>query len=107
MDSKDNQETYKSPSPSEIALFLIKAELKNRKFTKALEEVGFDTTFYSLDFSALILDLLGFESRSDDTFETYHQLLEAYVQEVDLKDHDENLNRVASAFYQALEKERQ
>jgi hypothetical protein len=102
----DNHGGHKMPAPFDIAIYLIKAELKNRKFTKALEDVGFDTTFYSLDFSALILDLLGFETRSDDTFETYHQLLENYVQKIDLKDQDENLSRIASEFYRALEKER-
>src|SRR5436853_513702 len=99
----DNQGKHRSPTAFEIAFYLLKAELKNRKFTKTLEEVGFDTTFYSLDFSALILDLLGLDKRSDETFEIYHQLLENFVQQIDLKDQDENLNQVANEFYRALE----
>jgi len=106
MDSTDHTNDHRLPSPSQIAIYLIKAELKNRKFTKTLEEVGFDTTFYSLDFSTLILDLLGFKSRSDETYETYHQLLENHVQDFELKDDDEDLQRVAASFYEALERVR-
>jgi hypothetical protein len=87
---------------NDLVIHLIKAELKNRKFTRALEEVGFDTTFYSLDFSSLILDLVGFEMRSDETFEIYHHLLETFVQRIDLKGEDDNLNKVAIDFLKQL-----
>ena len=91
---------------NDLVIHLIKAELKNRKFTRTLEEVGFDTTFYSLDFSSLILDLVGFQTRSDDTFETYHQLLETFVQSIDFKNERDNLNAIAEEFYQRLVKEK-
>jgi hypothetical protein len=87
---------------NDLVIHLIKAELKSRKFTRALEEVGFDTTFYSLDFSSLILDIVGFEMRSDETFELYHHLLETFVQKMDLKSEEEDLNKIAKDFYQQL-----
>lgn len=52
-----------------MAVYLIKAELKNRKLTSGLEQVGFDTTFWSLDFSSMILKLIGIEVRSDDFYD--------------------------------------
>ena len=50
----------------EIAVFLIKAELKNRKFSEHLELVGFDPANTALDLGSAIIKLL----RSKISYET-------------------------------------
>jgi hypothetical protein len=93
----------KLPPRLEIAVYLIKAELKNRKFMRGLEQVGFDTTFCSLDFGSLILKLIGFEIRSDETYEMYNQMLEACVDKLDQNENDESLSEISFKFYVDLE----
>lgn len=86
------------PSKEEITLYLIKAELKHRKFTKGLEQIGFDVTFCSLDFSSMILSLQGLERRTDETFEWYNEVLDRFTEKVDLKNPDVNLAELAQEF---------
>ncbi len=93
----------KLPRSVDISIFLIKAELKTRKFFKSMEQIGFDTTLYLTDFSSLILNLVGFESRSDDVYDWYNKLLEDYIQRFELKDEAELLDKLALEFFVDLE----
>ncbi len=106
MDLPKNLGLVKLPAAVEITLYLIKAELKNRKFTKALEQIGFDSGVCSLDFSSLILRLTGFEVISDDMFEKYNDLLESFVQQIGVREDEASLTKVALDFYQNLEREK-
>jgi hypothetical protein len=89
-------------SVQEIAIFLIKAELKNRKFTEQLEQVGFDPTYSALDLGTVVLQLLGFKNRSDETYEWYQKRVEHYLPRVILKDDGEVLNALAIDLFKEL-----
>lgn len=56
------------PPKIELTVFLIKLELKNVKFTNDLNNKGIDTYAGFLDFSALILDIMGFDKNFTDEF---------------------------------------
>lgn len=83
------------PSDNEIAVYLIKAELKHSKFTKGLERVGFDTSFINVDFGRLILKLLGFKKRPDEMYESYYDLLEQYLDKVEINGSEDIYDRLA------------
>jgi hypothetical protein len=106
MDLPKNMGLVKLPSRLEIAVYLIKAEIKNRKFTKGLEQIGFDTTICMFDFSSLILQLVGIDARTDEMFEFYNNLLESYVQKMELEKDDDHLNELAFSFYHEIEAEK-
>ena len=91
-----------SPSRLDIVLYLIKAEIKNRRFIKGLENLGFDPTLWSLDFSDMILDLAGFAMRTDDVYDRYSQLLDRYVERLHPADEKDNVNELAADFYSKL-----
>jgi hypothetical protein len=107
MDLPKNLGLVKLPPHIEIAVYLIKAELKNRKFTKSLELIGFDSSLGFLDLCPLILKLIGYESRTDATFEVYYNLLESYIEHMDVREKEEDLNQLALSFYMELEKKKQ
>jgi hypothetical protein len=106
MELPKNLGLAKLPPHLEIAVYLLKAELKNRKFIKCLEQVGFDNSLCALDFSSLIMKLIGFDMDSDDKFEFYNDRLEAYVQDIDIREDDDNLNKIAFDFYLEIEAEK-
>jgi hypothetical protein len=89
-------------SRSDIVLYLIKAELKNRKFIKGLENLGLNPELWSLDFSGMILKLVGFGARTDDVFDSYSRLLDQYVEDLQLKDDTGNVDDLAAGFYSDL-----
>jgi hypothetical protein len=93
-----NLPLIKLPSQVELTIFLIKEELKNRKFTKGLDKVGFDTSDCSSDFSSLILALIGFKERPDELYEWYFKLMDEFAEKIDLSDWKE-LNEQAFNFY--------
>lgn len=73
----------KLPPAVELILFLIKEELKNRKFTNGLEQVGFDTSVCCTDFGILILSLAGFGKRTDQMYNWYYELLDKYAAKIE------------------------
>ncbi|MGN6647327.1 MAG: hypothetical protein ACTHJT_12450 [Cytophaga sp.] len=49
----------KLPPATEMTLFLIGEEIKNRQLLNRLEQAGFDTAIAGADLSVLILSLIG------------------------------------------------
>lgn len=86
----------------EIAVFLLKAELKNRRFAEQLESIGFDLSYYSLDFGALIFQLCGIGQRNDEKFDWYQKRLEHYSQQINPREDDDTLTDYALKFYRDI-----
>jgi len=74
----DKIQLTKLPPAAEMTIFLIGEELKNRKCMNTLEQVGFDTSFFSGDLGVLILSLSGFDVRSDELYSWYTELLDTH-----------------------------
>jgi hypothetical protein len=105
-DLPKNLSLNKFPSQTELVLYLVKAELRNRKFFNGLESLGFDTSCVSSDFSSLIMSLTGFEVRTDEDFEFYNRLVDEYILRIDIHEPDKQLTETAFSFIKDLEVER-
>ena len=66
----------KLPSDTQITLYLIKEELKSRKLFHALHEAGLDDCYFQPHLDSLILRSIGWDDGSDETFMTYHAIVE-------------------------------
>ena len=88
----------------QVAAYLLKAELKNRRFVEQLEQLGFDAGHYSFDFGTLILILVGIEGKGDEVYDWYHQKLDAYIQQGSFKDDDSTLTNQALDFLMEIKK---
>src|SRR4051812_27176335 len=66
----------KVPSDTQVALFLIKEELKTRKLFRALHQVGLDDCYYQPHLDALILQSVGVYDGTDETFGVYTEIMD-------------------------------
>lgn len=83
----------------EFALSLIKAELQNLKLISDLNRTGIDASTHLLDFSTLILEIMGFDHDTTDHFyEWYSHRQRMLVENVDADDDKAFLER-AFNFY--------
>ena len=83
----------------ELALSLIKAELQNLKFINDLNRAGVDASTHLLDFSALILEIMGFDHDTTDQFyEWYSHRQRMLVENIDADD-DKTFRERAFDFY--------
>lgn len=81
-----NSPLVKLPQEIDLTLFLIREELKSKKFTNDLENIGFDLTFFSSDFSRIICSLIGLNNRTDEFYEWYDNEINIFCKEIDLSD---------------------
>lgn len=97
---------FKIPSHIELILFLLRIEIKHRKFTSAIHSIGFDPNYFNLDFSAIILSTMGLDSHSDRFYEWYFDQLDESCKDLDVLD-GVQLSEKAFNFYIRLAMERQ
>jgi hypothetical protein len=72
----------KLPSDIELVLYLIKEELKTRKFFNGLSQIDCDGSFYQPDLSQLVLTIIGFDERPDDLYDFYFRLVERHIEKI-------------------------
>lgn len=77
----------KLPSDTQIALFLIKEELKTRKLFQALHDAGLDDCYYQPHLDTLILQSVGVYDGTDETFELYTEIMDRRSKKIDM-DHE-------------------
>jgi hypothetical protein len=70
-------------SDEELLLWLIREDLKCRKFFDGLRAIGMEDTFYQPELGMLILKCAGFENEIDDTYDFYHDLLGRHSQAIE------------------------
>lgn len=78
---------FRLSSHQDLVLFLIKKELQGTKFTNELNKLGFDASTFSTDLGSVILSLTGFRNRTDELWEWYYKMVDAFADQVDLQDH--------------------
>lgn len=81
-----NLRLIKLPQKVEFTLFLIREELKSRKFSNDLESIGFDSAICSSDFSSLIFSSIGFDHASDSFYEWYVSQLDEFCKDIDMSE---------------------
>jgi hypothetical protein len=65
----------KLPNSIDLTLFLIKEELKSRKLFHALHEAGLDDCYFQPHLDLLILQSVGMDDETDETFNIYHDII--------------------------------
>jgi hypothetical protein len=93
-----NLPLVKIPQEAEFAIFLIKQELKSRTLTIKFNEMGFDGSICTSDFSSLIFSVIGLDDRSDKFYEWYLSQLDVFCKDVELSD-GATLSKQALDFY--------
>jgi len=64
----------------ELLLFLIKEDLKSRKFFDGLRELGLDDAWYGSELSTLIIAYAGLDNESDADNDFYYHLMCRHLQ---------------------------
>lgn len=72
----------KLPSKVENTLYLIKEELKSRKFFNSLRESGLDDCHYQPHLDELIMASVGLDDDSNETFDFYYNTIEEYSEKI-------------------------
>lgn len=93
----------KLPANVEFTLFMIKQELKSNLLLDKLSDIGFDDSFYRLDFGPAILESIGFDRVSDELLDFYLVLLRAHCSKIAAP---AEVMKQAVCFYIDLEVER-
>lgn len=84
---KSQKESYplvKLPSDIQVALSLIKEELKSRKFFRTLQDMGLDDCYFQPHLDTLILNSLGMDEETG--FDAYYEIMERRSQKIDAGD---------------------
>ena len=99
----ENQRLVNLPPKVELAIFLIKEELKNVKFINDLQSTGTDASIGLLDLSPLISAIIGLKgSQTDEFSEWYFDHQTRLASYFDLENEKELLEQ-AFNFYVDLE----
>jgi hypothetical protein len=64
------------PVEIQTTLFLIREELKSRKFFNGLQELGLNDTYFQPHLDKLILRSLGMDDHTDEIFERYYEIID-------------------------------
>jgi hypothetical protein len=72
----------KFPRRAGLALFLIKEELKSRKFFNTLHKVGLDHSHFQPHLDELILRSMGMDGEADEVFDFYYELMEKHSRRI-------------------------
>jgi len=70
-------------SELEPTLFLIKQELKSRKFFNTLRTLGLDNSHYQPHLDELILANVGLNDDANETFDFYYLLMEKHSEKIE------------------------
>jgi hypothetical protein len=89
----------------ELVIHLIREELRNKRLMHSLEDLGFDCSFYTLNISQAILDIVGFHEKPDELYEWYFELINRTLEGITFWNLDEMLNkRPLNVYIELLEK---
>lgn len=83
MELKATNLHLKLPSNVEITLFLIKEELKSRKFFNSLRESGLDNCHYQPHLDELIMASFGLDDDSNESFDFYYNTIEEFSDRIE------------------------
>jgi len=72
----------KLPSSVEVLLYLIREELKCRKFFNSLRELGLDNCHYQPNLDELIMTSVGLTDNANETYDFYYTLIEKHSQKI-------------------------
>lgn len=71
----------KVPDDTQQTLYLIREELKSRKFFYVMGKVGLDDCFFPVHLDIIIMDCLGMNDGTDETYSIYDAIVEKHARE--------------------------
>lgn len=83
-----------------MSLLLITEELKSRKLFYVLGKVGLDDCFFQVHLDFAIMDCLGMNDGTDETYAIYDAIVEKHARRI--QDSKESIERHAQKVYQEL-----
>jgi len=83
-----------------IPISLIREELKSRKLFYVLGKVGIDDCFFQVHLDFVIMDLLGMNDGTDETYAIYDAIVEKHARRI--VDSKESIERQARKVYDKL-----
>lgn len=86
----------------DVTLYLIKEELKSRKFFNTLQTMGLDDCYFQPHLDTLILRSLDLDDDSDKTFDAYYEIIEHRSKKIDAD--DESIMKQALKVYMELKR---
>lgn len=92
----------KLPADIQVPIFLIREELKSRKFFRALQETGLDDCYYQPHLDTLILRTLDMDDDSDETFDAYYKIIERRSKKIS-PDNDSIMKQALKVYHELLE----
>lgn len=96
----------KLPSDTQIALHLIKEELKSRKLFHALHEAGLDDCYFQPHLDTLILRSVDMDDGTDDTIGLYYEIIDRRSKKIEA-DNDSIMKQALKAYMELLEVKKQ
>jgi len=90
------------PLKMQMSIYLIKEELKSRKFFRTLQEMGLDDCYFQPHLDTLILRSLDLDDDSDKTFDAYYEIIEHRSKKIDAD--DESIMKQALKVYMELKR---
>lgn len=85
---------------SDLTLYLIREELKSRKFFSGLQRLGLDYCFYQPCLDKPILAAAGFDKPSDEVYQFYFKLIEKRSRKI--REDEELITKQAKKVYERL-----
>ena len=83
----------------ELVVHLVREELRNKCLMYSLGDLGFDCSYYTLNISQEILDLVGFQEKSDELYQWYFKLIDKALVEITFWNLDEMMDKWSLNIY--------
>ena len=83
----------------ELLVHLIREELRNKCLMYSLGDLGFDCSSYTLNISQEILDLVGFQEKTDELYQWYFKLIDKALIEITFWNLDEMMDKWSLNIY--------
>ncbi len=95
----------KLPSDIQIPLYLIKEELKSRKFFHTLQDAGLDDCYFQPHLDSLILQTVCLDDGSDETFNLYDSIIERRSKKIEA-DNDSVMKQALKVYHELMQEKK-
>lgn len=85
-----------------LVVHLIREQIRNKLLMNSLENLGFDCSSFSLSISEEILELAGFQERTDELYQWYFELIDKASEETSFWNLDEMMGKWSMIIYVKL-----
>ena len=96
----------KLPFDTQMALYLIREELKSRKLFHGLHTVGLDDCYVQPHLDSLILHAMNIDDDSDETFTIYDQIMDKRCRRIKA-DNDSIMKQALKVYHELLSLKKQ